>query len=151
MKDLLLVGAGLLLAAFVVLAIRFPRVSLLTLVALDVSNINGVIAEQVGISPYKPQLALAVVAVLVMVRRRMFRFRWSPVLLGMMVLLAGFCVSFVAAADPVTSQDLLLGQARDMLYFVVVYVLLLSTGHIKAVAAVAVFVLAGLAGLTVIH
>ena len=65
MKDLLLVGAGLLLAAFVVLAIRFPRVSLLTLVALDVSNINGVIAEQVGISPYKPQLALAVVAVLV--------------------------------------------------------------------------------------
>ena len=37
MKELLLVGAGLLLAAFVVLAIRFPRVSLLTLVALDVS------------------------------------------------------------------------------------------------------------------
>lgn len=151
MKDLLLVGAGLLLAAFVVLAIRFPRVSLLTLVALDVSNINGVIAEQVGISPYKPQLALAVVAVLVMVRRRMFRFRWSPVLLGTMVLFAGFCVSFVAAADPVTSQDLLLGQARDLLYFVVVYALLLSTDQIKAVASVVVFVLAGLAGLTVIH
>jgi len=151
MKDLLLVGAGLLLAAFVVLAVRFPRVSLLTLVALDVSNINGVIADQVGISPYKPQLAIAVVVVLVMVRRRMFRFRWSPVLLGTMVLFAGFCVSFVAAADPVTSQDVLLGQARDMLYFVVVYALLLSTDQIKAVAAVAVFVLAGLAGLTVIH
>ena len=54
-RRALVVGAGLLLAAFVVLAIRFPRVSLLTLVALDVSNINGVIAEQVGISPYKPQ------------------------------------------------------------------------------------------------
>ncbi len=151
MKDLLLVGAGVVLAAFVVLAIRFPRVSLLTLVALDVSNINGVIADQVGISPYKPQLALAVVAVLVMVRRRMFRFDWSPVLLGAMVLFAGFCVSFVAAADPVTSQDVLLGQARDMLYFIVVYALLLSTDQIKAVAAVVVFVLAGLAGLTVIH
>ncbi len=151
MKDLLLVGAGLLLAAFVVLAIRFPRVSLLTLVALDVSNINEVIAELVGISPYKPQLALAVVAVLVMLRRRMFRFRWSPVLLGTMVLFAGFCVSFVAAADPMTSQDLLLGQARDMLYFVVVYALLLSTDQIKAVASVVVLVLAGLAGLTVIH
>ena len=151
MKELLLVGALVVLAAFAVLAIRFPRVSLLTLVALDVSNINGVIADQVGISPYKPQLALAVVAVSVMVRRRMFRFRWSPVLLGTMVLFAGFCVSFVAAADPVTSQDVLLGQARDMLYFVVVYALLLSTDQIKAVASVVVFVLAGLAALTVIH
>ncbi len=151
MKELLLVGAGVLVAAFVVLAIRFPRISLLSLIALDVSNINGVIADQVGISPYKPQLALAVVAVLVMVRRRMFRFHWSPVLLGAMVLFAGFCISFIAAADPVTSQDVLAGQARDILYFVVVYALLLSTDQIRAVASVVVFVLAGLAGLTVVH
>lgn len=151
MKDLILVGGGVLLLAFVVLALRFPRVSLLTLVALDVSNINGVIADQVGISPYKPQLALAVVAVLVMVRRRMFRFAWSPVLLGLMVLAAGFCLSFVAAADPVTSVDLLLSYARDLLYFLVVYALLLSTESLKTVTAVAVLVLAGLAGLTVIH
>lgn len=151
MRDLVLVGGGILLLAFVVLAIRFPRVSLLTLVALDVSNINGVIADQLGISPYKPQLALAVVAVLVMVRRRMFRFAWSPVLLGLMVLFAGFCLTFVAAADPVTSLDLLLSYARDLLYFLVVYVLLLSTGTLKTVTMVAVLVLAGLAGLTVIH
>ncbi len=146
-----MVGAGVVVVAFVVLAIRFPRISLLTLVALDVSGINGVIADQVGISPYKPQLALAVVVVLVMVRRGMFRFRWSPVLLGAMVLFAGFCVSFVAAADPVISQDMLTGQARDMLYFAVVYALLLSTDQLKAVASVVVLVLAGLAGLTVIH
>jgi O-antigen ligase len=151
MKDLLLVGGGVLLLAFVVLAIRFPRVSLLTLVALDVSNINGVIADQIGTSPYKPQLALAVIAVLVMVRRRMFRFAWSPVLLGLMVLAAGFCLSFVATADPVTSLDLLLSYARDMLYFLVVYALLLSTDQLKTVTMVAVLVLAGLAGLTVIH
>lgn len=151
MKDLMLVGGGVALLAFVVLALRFPRVSLLTLVALDVSNINGVIADQIGISPYKPQLALAVVAVLVMVRRRMFRFAWSPVLLGLMVLAAGFCLSFVAAADPVTSLDLLLSYARDLLYFLVVYALLLSTDQLKNVTVVAVLVLAGLAGLTVIH
>jgi O-antigen ligase len=151
MKDLLMVGGGILLLCFVVLAIRFPRVSLLTLVALDVSNINGVIADQIGISPYKPQLALAVVAVLVMVRRRMFRFAWSPVLLGLMVLAAAFCLSFVAAADPVTSLDLLLSYARDLLYFLVVYALLLSTDQLKTVTVVAVLVLAGLAGLTVIH
>ncbi len=151
MRDLILVGGGILLLAFVVLALRFPRVSLLTLVALDVSNINGVIADQVGVSPYKPQLALAVVAVLVMVRRRMFRFAWSPVLLGLLVLFGGFCLSFVTAADPVTSLDLLLSDARDLLYFLVVYVLLLSTDALKPVTVVAVLVLAGLAGLTVVH
>ncbi|WP_395729537.1 O-antigen ligase family protein [Nakamurella sp.] len=151
MKDLILVAGGVLLLAFVVLAIRFPRVSLLTLVALDVSNINGVIADQLGTSPYKPQLALAVIAVLVMVRRRMFRFAWSPVLLGLMVLAAGFCLSFVAAADPVTSLDLLLSYARDLLYFLVVYALLLSTDSLRTTTMVAVLVLAGLAGLTVIH
>jgi len=151
MKELILVAGGVLLLAFVVLAIRFPRVSLLTLVALDVSNVNGVIADQIGTSPYKPQLALAVVAVLVMMRRKMFRFAWSPVLLGLMVLAAGFCLSFVAAGDPVTSLDLLLSYARDMLYFLVVFALLLSTESLKTVTAVAVLVLAGLAGLTVIH
>lgn len=151
MKDLLLVGGAVVLLAFVVLAIRFPRVSLLTLVALDVSNINGVIADQVGTSPYKPQLGLAVVAVLVMVRRRMFRFAWSPVLLGLMMLAAGFCLSFVATADPVASTDLLLSYARDFLYFLVVYALLLSTDALKTCTAVAVLVLAALAGLTVVH
>lgn len=146
-----MVGGGLIVVAFVVLAITYPRVSLLTLVALDVSNINGVIADQLGTSPYKPQLALAVVVVLVMMRRRMFRFAWSPVLLGAMVLFAGFCVSFVAAADPLTSLDLLSSQARDLLYFVVVYALVLSTDQVKPTAAVAVLVLAALAGLTVVH
>uniref|UniRef100_UPI003B3A1F4F O-antigen ligase family protein n=1 Tax=Nakamurella sp. TaxID=1869182 RepID=UPI003B3A1F4F len=151
MKDLLLVGGAVVLLAFVVLAIRFPRVSLLTLVALDVSNINGVIADQVGTSPYKPQLGLAVIAVLVMVRRRMFRFAWSPVLLGLMMLAAGFCLSFVATADPVASLDLLLSYARDFLYFLVVYALLLSTDALKTCTAAAVLVLAALAGLTVVH
>lgn len=151
MKDLLLVGGGVVLLAFVVLAIRFPRVSLLTLVALDVSNINGVIADQLGTSPYKPQLGLAVIAVLVMVRRRMFRFAWSPVLLGLMMLAAGFCLSLVATADPVASMDLLLSYARDFLYFLVVYALLLSTDALKTCTAVAVLVLAALAGLTVVH
>jgi O-antigen ligase len=151
MRDLLLVGGGLILLACVVLAVMYPRLSLLTLVALDVSNINAVIADQVGISPYKPQLALAVVVVLVMVRRGMFRFRWSPVLLGTLVLFAGCCLSFVTAADPLTSQDVLMSLARDLLYFVVVYALMLSTDQIRSVASIAVLVLAALAGLTVVH
>ncbi len=120
MSPVLLVGAGVIGLGFVVLVLFRPRLSLLLLVALDVSNINGVIGDQIGISPYKPQLAIAIVVLLVLIRRRQFRLAWSPVMLGLLVLFAGFLVSFSVAADPVTSQALLTERARDLLYFVVV-------------------------------
>ena len=43
------------------------------LVATDVANLNAVVADQIGFSPYRPQLALAVLAVLVLLRRRAWR------------------------------------------------------------------------------
>lgn len=147
----LLVGAAFIAIALVALALLRPHLALLTLVALDVSNINGVIAENIGISPYKPQLALAVLVLLVMGRRRQFRFQWSPVVLGLLILYAGFCLSLVSAADPVTSQALLVSRARDFFYFIVVFALILSTDRLRAVGQAAVIVLAGLAALTVIH
>lgn len=147
----MLVGGGIVLTACVVLAVLYPRLSLLTLVALDVSNINGVIADHIGVSPYKPQLALAAFILLVMARRKMFRISFSPVLLGLLILFAGFCLSFVAAADPITAQDMLIADGRDILYFVVVFALILSTDQVKSVPAVAVLVLAAIAGLTVLH
>lgn len=147
---LMAAGVAVLLAG-VVLALLYPRVALLLLVTLDVSNINAVIAEQLGASPYVPQLLLALFALAVMVRRRLFRFSWSPVLLGLLVLFAGFCLSFLAAADPVTSASVLLGLCRDLVYFLVVYALLLSTRQTRSVVIAAVLVLAALAGLTVFH
>jgi hypothetical protein len=136
---------------FVVLALLRPRVSLLTLVALDVSNLNGVIAEHLGTSPYRPQLALAVLALLVLALRGRLRFAWSPVLLGMAVLTAGFCLSFINAADPITSVALRGERGRDLFYAVVVLALLLSTNSVVQVAQTAVLVLAGLGALTVVH
>ncbi len=147
----LLLGVALIGVSFVVLAVVRPRVSLLVLVALDISNINGVIADQAGISPYRPQLALAIVVLLIMVRRRMFRISWSPVLLGLLILVAGFCLTFVSADDPVTSQALLFERSRDVLYFVVVFALVLSTDSLKQVVQSAVLVLAVLAALTAVH
>ena len=118
--------------AFLVLVVVRPRVSLLVLVALDISNINAVIAEQLGISPYRPQLALAILVLLIMAGRRMFRISWSPVLLGLLVLVAGFCVTLLSADDPVTSQALLFERSRDVLYFLVVLALMLSTDSLGA-------------------
>jgi O-antigen ligase len=146
-----LVLAGVALAGFVVVALLRPRVSLLTLVALDVSNLNTVIAEHVGTSPYRPQLALAVLVVILLACRRRLRFAWSPVLLGLLVLTGAWCLSFVHAADPVTSLALLGERVRDLFYAVVVLALVLSTRATAAVTRVAVLVLSALAGLTVVH
>lgn len=151
MTAALAVGGATLLLALLALALLRPEVALLALVGLDASNINQVIADGVGVSPYRPLLALALVALFVLVRRRRFRLPWSPVSLGVLLLLAGFCLSFVHASDPVTSQALLISRSRDLLYYVVVLALVISLDRIWHLTACVVVVLAALAALTVFH
>ena len=151
MTPVVLAAAGVAVLALSVLALVHPRIALLVLVTLDVSNLNAVIQSHVGVSPYLPQLALAAVALGVMVRRGSFAVKWSPVLLGVLALVAGFCLSFLEAVDPGTSQSLLLAHGRDLVFFVIVYALLLSTQGVRHVLMAAVLVLAGLAALTVFH
>lgn len=151
MSTVAVVVAAVLLVALGTLALARPTVSLVTLVVLDVSNLNGVIADQLGTSPYKPQLALAILALLVLAIRGRFRMAWSPVLLGLLILYTGFCLSFLHAAAPAVSQGLLLGRARDLFYFLVLFALILSTQSLTLVVRVTVAALAALAGLTVVH
>jgi O-antigen ligase len=146
-----LLAAGLIAGAVAALALVRPRVALLLLVVFDVANLNGVIADQVGVSPYRAQLALATVALLIVLVRSRSRLSWSPVLLGVAVLFAGFAVSLVGAASPSDSLALLASRLRDLFYFVVVYALLLTTRAARPVAQAVVVVLAGLAALTVVH
>lgn len=146
-----LVVAALLGAGFVMLALMRPTVSLVTLVTLDVANLNTVIADQVGVSPYRPQLALAVLALAVLACRRRLRIAWSPVLLGLLVLLAACCLSLVQAADPAESLDAIAGRSRDAFHLLVVLTLVLSTRSVEVVIRAAVLVLAALAALTVLH
>ena len=151
MTAALLVAGALAGLAVVALALVRPQVALLLLVALDISNLNGVIADQLGVSPYKPELGLAVLALITVGWRRRRSLAWSPVLLGLAVLFAGFCVTLVSTDDPATSQALLFSRGRDLFYAVVVYALMLTTGAVVNLAKAAVAVLAGLAGLTVLH
>jgi O-antigen ligase len=151
MNAFFLLGVVIIGVAIAALAVVRPRVALLLLITLDISNLNGVIAEQAGISPYKPELALAVVVLLIILVRRRGHLAWSPVLLGVAILFAGFCVSLISTDDPITSQALLSSRGRDLFYFFVVYALLLATGEITRAAQGIVLVLAALAGLTVVH
>ncbi len=146
-----LLAGGVAVVAVALLALVRPRVALLILVAFDVANLNGVIADQVGVSPYRAQLVLAAVALLVVGVRYRSRLSWSPVLLGVAMLFAGFCVSLVGAADPSGSLAVLAGRGRDLFDFLVVYALLLTTRAVRPVAQAVVLVLAGLAALTVVH
>ena len=146
-----LLAAGLVGATVAALALVRPRVALLLLVVLDVANLNGVIAEHVGVSPYRALLGLATGALLVVLVRFRRRLSWSPVLLGVAVLFAGFSVSLVDAADPGASVALLTSRVRDLFYFIVVYALLLTTRAVRPLASAVVLMLAGLAALTVVH
>ena len=151
MNAFFLLAAVIIGVAIAALAVVRPGVALLLLITFDISNLNGVIADQIGISPYKPQLALAILVLLIILVRRRGRLAWSPVLLGVAILFAGFCVTLISTDDPVTSQALLASRGRDLFYFVVVYALLLATGEIIRAAKGVVLVLAALAGLTVVH
>lgn len=151
MTPVLLAAAGAAVLAVSILALVHPRIALLLLVTLDVSHINTVIRDHAGVSPYVPQLALAVFALGVMARRGSFTFKWSPVLLGLMVLFGGLCLTFLDAADPLTSQVLLLEYSRNLVFFVVVYALILSTSGVRPALEATVLVLAGLAALTIFH
>lgn len=152
MTGFALVAFAFIGLAVVALALVRPTVALILLVAFDVSNLNGVVAGLVGQSPYKAQLALALLVAGVVLIRSRFRVAWSPVLLGVGILFAGFCLTLLSAADPAASQALLMERVRDLVYFVTVYVLITSTSaSAKHVAQAAVLALAAIAGLTLVH
>ncbi|MFT4164803.1 MAG: O-antigen ligase family protein [Microlunatus sp.] len=151
MNIVLLLAMLVIGVAGAVLAVLRPTIALVLLVAFDVSGLNGVIAAQTGFGPYKAELALALVALFVLFRRRQFAFAWSPVLLGLAVIFAGFCLSLLHAVDPVTSQNLLEERSRDLIYFLVAWALLCSTRRLHETVVATLVVLAALAGLTVVH
>ena len=128
MNPVLLAAVGVIGLSFAVLALIRPRICLVALVTLDITGLNGVIAEHVGVSMFWPMVLLSLLALLALVRRGRFRFRWSPVILGVLVLYAGFCLSLVNAADPVAAQAALIERGRDLVVFAIVLALLLSTG-----------------------
>lgn len=151
MNPALLAGVGVIGICFAVLALARPRLCLVALVTLDITGLNGVISENVGVSPFWPMVGLSLLALLTLVRRGQFRFRWSPVILGVLVLYAGFCLSLVNAADPAAAQAVLIERGRDLVVFGIVLALLLSTGGAGILIRTLVAVFAALAGITAVH
>lgn len=147
---LLLVGVALGLAGLAV-AVTRPRLVLAGMVVMDVTNLNGVIAEHVGVSPFRPLLALALIAMAVLARQGRLVLRSSPIVLALMVLLGCVWVNAALSTIPATSAGVAVTFTIDIIYFLIVYVLLCSLRSWAEVLAAATVALAVLAAVGVGH
>ncbi|TQS41333.1 O-antigen ligase family protein [Cryptosporangium phraense] len=146
-----LVAAGIVGAALVAFALLRPTIILVLAVTLDATGLNGVLVTNGLPSPFKPMLGLVLLALFVLWRQGKLKVGWSPVLTALLILVAAWFVTMFNSADPATSWTLFMDYANGLLYFVVIYALLCSTGSWKAMLSGAVAGLAVIAALTLVH
>ncbi|SHN44208.1 O-antigen ligase family protein [Cryptosporangium aurantiacum] len=146
-----LVAGGVVAASLVAVALLRPAIILVVTVALDATNLNAVIEANAGISPFKPMLALVVLALFVLWRQGKLKVGWSPVLTALLVLVAAWFVTMFNSADPPASWTLFMDYANGLVYFALIYALLCATGSWKAVLSAVVGGLALIAALTIVH
>lgn len=146
-----LVVGGVVAAALVWLALLRPTIVLVFAVFMDATGINVAIKDDTGFSPFKPILGLVALALFVMWRQKKLRFGWSPVLTAVLILYAAWLVTITVSADPTVSKTLFADYAVGLLYFVLIYVLVLSTGSWREMLYAMVGGLAALGALTVFH
>ncbi|GAA3394242.1 O-antigen ligase family protein [Cryptosporangium minutisporangium] len=146
-----LVAVGVVAASLVALALLRPTIILVVTVMLDATNLNVVVETNTGVSPFKPMLALVVLALFVLWRQNKLKVGWSPVLTALLVLVAAWFVTMFNSVDPPTSWTLFMDYANGLVYFALVYALLCATGSWKAVLSAVVGGLAVIAALTIVH
>lgn len=147
-------AAGAALACVVVVApvaLARPRVALLLLVAVEVTNSSVVVGERGGVSLYLLVLGLAVVSATLGMARGALRPEWSPLPVLGLVFLAVRALSLVAAQDPSIGLPLVTETAKDLVFLTTVVLLTTSARDPLAPARVAVGLVAGLAGLTLVQ
>lgn len=143
--DIALVFAG------IAVAVTRPRLLLTVMVVMDVTNLNGVVEEHTGVSPFRPLLGLALLSMLVLARQGRLVLRTSPVVVALMVLLGCIWVNVALSTIPATSAQVAVAFTINIFYFLVVYVLLCSLRSWAEVLAAATVGLAVLAAVGVGH
>lgn len=147
-------AAGAALACAVVavpVALARPRVALWLLVAVEVTNSSAVLGERGGVSLYLVALALAVVSLALGAARGTLRPDWSPLPVLGLVFLAARALSLVAAQDPSLGLPLVEETAKDLVFLTTVTLLMTGTGTPVTAARLAVALVTGLAGLTLVQ
>ncbi len=143
--------AAALALVVVPLMLSRPWVALIVFVAVVVTELSGVVGERGPVGLYSLTLLLVSASLLVGLRRGDIRLPWSPTFLYALGLLAALAVSVFAARDPSSAMLRVLELGGGMVTLFVVTALLSSTGRYVRTAKVAVLLLAGLSGLSLVQ
>lgn len=152
-SELLLIAAPL-GAVALVLAARRPLLALSIMVAIEFTNLSGLLAERSGIPVFQASLLMGLVAIGLALREPQYRNRlngWTVVSAGLLaVYLATQAIALIGSVDPAASAAMLQRHVVDCVFVMVVLVLIQLTAQPWTVAAVIVVTLAALCSLTII-
>lgn len=141
-------GIGLVFAA------RRPLLALIAMVAIEVSNVSGVLELHGNIPVFQASMALGLIAVLLALRDPQLRARlnaWTVICAGLLAFfLATQLVATIDSTNLAESLSSVRRTAIDMLFLLLILVLAQMTARPWTVAATIVAVLALLSVLTVI-
>jgi O-antigen ligase len=143
--------AGLLAGAVATVVVLRPRVALLLLVLVEVSNASGVLGTVRGVSLYLVALGLASAALVLGVLTGRLRVRRSRVLLLAAVFVAAQAPSVLVATDRDLAWSVLLTLTKDLWFVVVVVLLASATANAWLLARAYAGVMAALGGLAVVN
>ena len=147
-----IVGVGLGAAAVIgPIALLRPRVALLLLVAVTVTNTSTVVGERGGIGLYLMALILALASLVLGVARGELRPAWSPVFLLAALFVGTRALSLLWASDPGAGLPVVVSAAKDSVFLVVVTMLLSGTSGGVRVTRLVVACIALLAAVTLVN
>jgi len=145
----LVLGAGFIVAGMLLLYLTSsPLLTTALLTAIVVGSLGEVVGKVGPVSAYPVALAVGAFA-LIRARRRL---PWSPVLLATLIWYATQAVSVAVAQNPAAAQSALWEETHNTLPLLIIAIgLLPMLRRLDVVLGVAVAVLAGLAGLSVVQ
>ncbi len=150
----LLVIAALIGGVGLVFAARRPHVALIVMVAIEVSNLSGVMEQHGNIPVFQGSMALGVLAVGLGLRDPVLRARlntWTVICAGLLALfLATQCVATIGSSELGESLSAIRRTGIDVVFLLLVLMLAQMTARPWSVAITVVTVLALLSVLTVI-
>ncbi|MDP8927694.1 MAG: O-antigen ligase family protein [Actinomycetota bacterium] len=137
--------------AMLPLILRHAGVALVVFVSVVVTELSGVVGERGPLGLYSLTLLLVAASLLHGLRRREITLPWSPVFLYALFFLAALALSVFVARDISGATIRVLELAGGMVTLFVVAILLNSTRRYITTAKVAVVLLTGLAGLSLVQ
>lgn len=138
-----------------VFAVRRPAVALVAVVAIEASNLSGVLASYGTMPVFQGSMLVGVLAIGIALRDPVLRGRlnvWTVICAGLAaVFFATQLVAAIGSVDPMASTASLRRTVIDLGFLMVVLLLTQMTARPWAVATTMVTVFAGLSVLTVIN